>query len=111
MAQEYVLMKTQNKKELGQIAVSKAVIERIVTISMDDVEGVMLQDRGFNRNPLTVKLDKGQLAIVLEVKIDYNRKVEEVCEKLQEKILQMIELMIGYHYALVDIKVVGFQFN
>lgn len=111
MAQEYVLIKHDHSQNYGQIAVSKSVIERIVVISIDEVEGVVLVDRSFTTTPISIKLAKSQLSITVEVKLDYGKKVEEVCEKLQSKILQTIELMIGYKLAIVDIKVSGFTFN
>ncbi len=111
MAQEYVLIKHESQQDYGQIAVSKSVIERIVSISVDEVEGIILADKTFTVNPITVKLSKSQLLVAIEVKVDYSKNVEEVCEKLQAKVLQTIELMIGYKLAIVDIKVSGFTFN
>lgn len=111
MAQEYVLVKNESTQNLGQIAVSKSVIERIVDISVSEIEGVVLNDRSFGYNPITIKLTKTSLSVSVDVKLSYTLKVEEISEQLQARILESIELMIGYSLAVVDINIVGFTFN
>lgn len=109
MAQEYVLSK--EKSELGNIAINKKVFELIAQIEVEEEAPNVLPDNSRFKNAVNCKITKDQLILTLDLKVAYSKNVNDICAKLQNRIIDSIKHMSGYDVDQVDIKVTGFIFN
>ena len=111
MAQEYVSV--NQSSHLGIIALSKSVFQTITAITVDEEEAVMLAQTDITslfKDTVTCKVQDDQMMLTMDVKVNYNANVNEVCAKLQKKLHEAIAHMTGYAPDVIDIKVVGFFF-
>ncbi len=109
MAQEYVLSK--DKSELGSIAINKKVFELIAQIEVEEEAPNVIPDSSRFKNAVNCKITNDQLIITVDVKVSYSKNVNDVCARLQNRIVDSIKHMSGYDVDQVDIKVTGFIFN
>lgn len=109
MAQEYVLSK--EKSELGNIAINKKVFELIAQIEVEEEAPFVLPDSSRFKNAVNCKIADDQLILTVDVKVSYSKNVNDVCARLQNRIVESIKHMSGYEVDQVNIKVTGFIFN
>ena len=107
MAQDYVLI--EKNEENGMIAINKSVFESIANISIDDIENVVAIKQGRFNKPVTVKIEKGQLYVSVDVKVKYGANVNATAELLQNKIYENILFMTGFKASDVAVNVEGFE--
>lgn len=107
MAQEYVAIEN---KERGLIAISTNVFETIAKICVEDEKDVVLQDASYFKNAITCKMSDGKLILDLNVKVNYNAKVNDVCSKLQTRIYDNVKHMSDCIADTIIINVTGFTF-
>lgn len=108
MAQEYVSV--NQSSHLGLIALSKSVFQTIAAIAVEEEESVMLASASAFKESVTCKVQGDQMVLTLDVKVNYNANVNDVCAKLQKKLYEATEHMTGYAPDVIDMKVVGFFF-
>lgn len=109
MAQEYILIK-EKEEEAGLIALAKGVFETISQISIDEEENVCLVENTTMKKGVQCKIANNKLNVAVEVKVKYGANVNQVCEKLQDRISSNVFQMTNLKCNLVDVKVVGFIF-
>lgn len=107
MAQDYVVI--EKNEENGMIAINKSVFESIANISIDDIENVVAIKQGRFNKPVTVKTEKGQLYVSVDVKVKYGANVNATAELLQNKIYENILFMTGFKASDVAVNVEGFE--
>lgn len=107
MAQDYVVI--EKNEENGMIAINKSVFESIANISIDDIENVVAIKQGRFNKPVTVKIEKGQLYVSVDVKVKYGANVNATAELLQNKIYENILFMTGFKASDVAVNVEGFD--
>ena len=107
MAQDYVVI--EKNEENGMIAINKSVFESIANISIDDIENVVAIKQGRFNKPVTVKIEKGQLYVSVDVKVKYGANVNATAELLQNKIYENILSMTGFKASDVAVNVEGFE--
>ncbi len=108
MAQEYVLIK--EKQDSGLIALSKAVFETIAFISIDEEENVYPLEKQAMKKTVQCKISDNKLIVLVDARVKYGANVNELCEKLQERITTNIYQMTNLKCNNIDIKVSGFVF-
>ena len=107
MAQEYIVIK-EKTEQTGLIALSKSVFESIAKISMDEVEGCMLVDNA--KKAVVSRIANNRLHVSVEAKVKYGMNVNHICEEIQDRIAQNIQLMTNLKCGSVDVKISGFVF-
>ena len=106
MAQEYIVIKEKTEQS-GLIALSKGVYETIAKISMDEVEGCVLVD---TKKAVVCRIENNRLHVGVEANVKYGVNVNQICEEVQDRITQNIQLMTNLKCGSVDVKVSGFVF-
>lgn len=107
MAQEYIAM---SNKEKGTIAISTTVFESIAKICTDEEKNVKLADFSYFKNAIQCKVEDDKLILNVNVKVDYNATVNEVCSRLQTRIYNNIKHMTDFVADKITINVDGFTF-
>lgn len=107
MKQEYVAMAN---KENGLIAINTKVLETIASICVDEEKGVNLSTSNVFKTPVVCKMVNDNLVLQVNVKVDYNTKVNEISKKLQTKIYDNVSHMADCKVNTITINVVGFKF-
>lgn len=107
---DYILI--QNSDEgLGQIAVSKNVINDIVLNAIENDKNISLDEiRGIKTAPVVV-FNEDDIVIDLKVRVQYGQDVEKSCLALQNELRKQLALMVEYHNPVINFNVVGFKFN
>ena len=108
MAQEYICIKKSN--DYGQIAINKKVFESIAVIEIGEEEKTVLPDSSRFKNAVSCRVSKNSLVLNVDVKVNYQQNVNEICSRLQDKIYNSILHMTGVKMDMIDIKVTGFIF-
>ena len=109
MAQEYIALKEKNND--GVIALSTSAFSTIAKIVVEEDENLKLAKPSSPlKYPLNCKIVDDQLILSVDVKVKYNVNVQDVCSKVQSKIVENIEHMTGYKPDVIDIRVSGFSF-
>lgn len=108
MAQEYICIKKTN--DLGHIAINKKVFESIARIEIGEEETQLIPDSTRFKNAVNCKISNDSLVLNVDLKINYQLNVNEICSRLQDKIYHSILHMTGVKMDLIDIKVTGFIF-
>ena len=106
MAQEYIVIKEKTEQS-GLIALSKGVYETIAKISMDEIEGCVLVDA---KKAVVCRIENNRLHVGVEAKVKYGVNVNQICEEVQDRITQNIQLMTNLKCGSVDVKISGFVF-
>ena len=106
MAQEYIVIKEKTEQS-GLIALSKGVYETIAKISMDEVEGCLLVDA---KKSVVCRIENNRLHVSVDAKVKYGVNVNRICEEVQDRITQNIQLMTNLKCGSVDVKISGFVF-
>ncbi len=108
MAQEYICLRKTN--DLGSIAINKKVFESIASIEIQDEEGKMIPDSARFKNAVSCKISNEAIILNVDLKVNYQLNVNEVCSRLQDKIYNSILHMTGVKMDLIDIRINGFIF-
>lgn len=107
MAQEYLAIE---KKDKGLIAISTSVFETIAKICIEDEKDVVAADAHYFKNAINCKMVEGKLVLDLNVKVNYNAKVNDVCSKLQTRIYDNVKHMTDCTADTIIVNVSGFTF-
>lgn len=106
MTNEYVLIQ-EKETGLGQIAVAQSVIEHIVALSVIEDGHLFLA----HKKAINLENKDGQLAVNLELRVQYGQDVDQVARDFQEELRRDLDLMIDYKDTEVNISVIGFKFD
>ena len=101
--------------ENGQVKISGEVISSIVTIAVDTTEGFMLANENFV-NKVLLKHDKAvkvfmnendKVSVTVNVCVKYGLNINKESEKLQQNILENLEIMTSLDIAEINVNVVS----
>lgn len=107
MAQEYLAVENKGK---GLIAISTNVFETIAKICVEDEKDVTLADASYFKNAIHCKMVDEKLVLNLNVKVNYNAKVNELCSRLQTRIYDNVKHMTDCVADTIIVNVNGFTF-
>ncbi len=96
--------------ENGIIVLKNDVFTSIAFISVQEETGVML-DKGTFKKSVTCKIKENQITIGIDLRIRYGQNVQKTCESLQNRVFKAIQDMTDIKCAIVDVNVIGFNFN
>ena len=98
-------MTLENVNEIGKTLISNRAFQDIAEISALKVSGV----HPVKKNDFAeVKEKDGKLAVNLHVKITQNIDIVKTCAKVQTKVREALEEMLGMEVANVNIDIQGF---
>lgn len=111
----------QNDASKGEIKIADEVVAIIAALAATEVEGVasmagnitneLIGKLGMKNLSKGVKVDvlEGIVTVSLALNLKYNYSIVEVSARVQEKVKNAIENMIGLEVADVNIKVAGVE--
>ena len=109
MVYEYINMKV-DATDNSKIALSKVVFESIIKSTLKaDTKAVLPEENAFSKYVI-VKITDNTLSISIDIKVKFGCNVNDICERLQEKIFQNIYQMTDIKCYYIDIRVIGFVF-
>ncbi|MEA5026426.1 MAG: Asp23/Gls24 family envelope stress response protein [Erysipelotrichaceae bacterium] len=109
MAYEYLNLKSDSGDN-SKIALSKGVFEAIVKTTLNEDAKAVLPDQTAFSKSIVCKIINNNLNINVDIRVKYGSNVNDICERLQEKIFQNIYHMTDIKCYFIDIKVIGFVF-
>ncbi|MCP0886427.1 Asp23/Gls24 family envelope stress response protein [Ligilactobacillus sp. WILCCON 0076] len=121
MAEDSKIILAGNESSLGEVRIAPEVIEVIIGIAANKVDGVYSmrgslansfselfrrQDRGSGKG---VRLDQseGELKVNVYAFLNYGVSVPKVALEIQEKVKQQVLFMTGLKLAAVDVHIQG----
>lgn len=99
---------------LGSLGLKPGVIERIVTLAANGVDGVTvcghglagLVQKGSSTRYVDVKVDEaGPVAVDIHIEVEYGRPLPEIATEVQTAIADAIRSQIGVSVESVDVYV------
>lgn len=103
------------------IVISNDVIEKIAKTAALEVEGVVavttslgsdlidkISKKNHNRG-VSIINENGNVTITLSVIVYYDYNINEIAEKMQNKVSEALEAMTGYICSAVNINVIGIE--
>ncbi|MGJ9383290.1 Asp23/Gls24 family envelope stress response protein [Salipaludibacillus sp. CF4.18] len=124
MSENKVVHMAEDNNELGKIEISPEVIEVITGLAALEIEGVGMLRGNFasgvaerfgrkSSHGKGVKVDLKDAGVSLEVYVitNYGVSIPDVCQKMQENIIQTLKNMIAIKVLQVDVHVVGVHFE
>ncbi len=92
------------------VMINEAAYATIVYYAVTEIEEVTLHNekkKELTERQLkqTVKLDKNEYGIVVNIYVEvcYGNNLEEVCKKIQENVVDILEQSVGYKPACVNV--------
>lgn len=109
MAEEYVVLETENK--YGNVKLNKSVFSSITMNVIQEEEHIQLVEgsKPF-KGGITTTIENNNLTISIPIKMDYKANVSDTCAKLQNKIFESISYMTDFKPSAIEIQVIGFIF-
>ncbi|MPQ22235.1 Asp23/Gls24 family envelope stress response protein [Carnobacterium divergens] len=118
------LTKQDNKKGNAQtitkeLTYEDKVLQKIIGISLEEVEGLLTLDGGFFSNlaekfvntdsttsGVNVEVGKKQIAVDLDIVVEYGRNIPELFDEIVTTIQANVQSMTGLNLVEVNVKVV-----
>ena len=115
-------MNKPNAVNTNSLKISEDVIAKIVEISVTDIKEVKeIRKAGFdiagllmkneNRSDIDVNVNGDSVEIYLGVTVDFNCKVKNIAEKIQQKIKDEVQNMTGIIVTRVNVNIDGVVFD
>lgn len=124
MPENQLIHMSEDKNELGKVEISPEVIEVIAGIAASEIDGVGMLRGNFasgvaerlgrkSAHGKGVKVDLKDDGVGIEVYVitNYGVSIPEVCQKIQENIVQTLKNMTAIQVLEVNVHVVGVQFE
>lgn len=96
-------------ENLGQVKISNDVIQTIAGFAALEIEGIdtstSFTDKLFRNNGIKVEIQEDQAEISMVISVKYGEIIPEVCQKVQENIINAVETMAGLRVSQVNIRV------
>ena len=93
----------------GQVKISNDVIQTIAGFAALEIEGIdtstSFTDKLFRNNGIKVEIQEDQAEISMVLSVKYGEIIPEVCQKVQENIINAVETMAGLRVSQVNIRV------
>ena len=108
-------MEIEMTVENGNVQISSEVIASIVGIAINETENFTLAHESFmtkvfQRNEKVIKVEveeNGELLITANVSAKYGIKIKDEARKLQESIIESVEIMTALNIKNVNIHIVS----
>lgn len=103
----------------GNVKIADDVIAKIATVSANSVDGVtenvkdirtgMADMFGVKSSPKNAKVSVGEMQAVIDMYIDveYGKDIVKICNEVQEKVKEAVEMMTALEVIEVNVHVVG----
>jgi uncharacterized alkaline shock family protein YloU len=108
MAKDHIQL--SSSKAFGQINIKKDVFYAVALLAIQEEKRATLDKKSF-RYAVDVDVVKNELNLKLDVKVQYGKNVNDVCNSLQEKISTQVEQMTGLVVKKIDVNVIGFTIS
>jgi uncharacterized alkaline shock family protein YloU len=96
--------------ENGIIILKKDVFTSIASIAVQEETGIQVESGTFKKF-ITCKVDDDKVRISVDIKIRYGQNVQKTCKSVQNRIFKAIEDMTEVKCDMIDVNVIGFNFN
>lgn len=110
MSNEYIALPVDEENVTGLLTISKSAVETIAATAVLEVENVKLAEKTNFRSPVVCKIVNEVMRLTVDIRIDYNAKIGDVCLAVQKKINQVLNQTIALSCEEIDVRVVGFIF-
>lgn len=110
---------TQNKTIKGNLTFDDKVIQKIIGIALEEIDGLLTVDGGFLSNlagkivntddvtsGIDVEVGKEQVAVDLDIVCEYGRNMNNVYDSIKEITSREIKKMTGLNVVEVNVNVV-----
>ena len=94
---------TSENKENGKIVYNAGIIQNIVALAVDEVEGTVHSTA--KKNGISLYIEKEGVYVDVSVAVKYGYNVPELAYRIQQTIKQSVENMTKYKVAEVDVHV------
>ncbi|MDK6429807.1 Asp23/Gls24 family envelope stress response protein, partial [Enterococcus faecalis] len=124
MDKEKVTVKEANKVEAvqGKLTYEDKVIQKIIGISLEEVEGLLTVDGGFFSNlagklvntddvtsGIDVEVGEKQVAVDLDIVAEYGKDIHKIYNEMKEIITKEVKNMTGLEVIEVNVNVVDIK--
>lgn len=104
---------------VGEVRIANEVLATIAGISALEIEGVDSLAGGFTDDlagkfgvknytkGVKVEIEGSKATIMIAINMKYGYNIPEVSKKVQEKIVQAVDMMTGLEVTEVDIRIAG----
>ena len=106
---EYLALPVEGN-QLGLTTISKLAVETIAATAVLELENVKLLEKTNFRNPVICRIVDNALTLSVDIRINYNSNIDDVCLLVQKKINQVLSQTIELTCKEIDVRVVGFIF-
>lgn len=109
----------QNNEIKGELTFEDKVVQKIVGIALEKVEGLLTVDGGFFSNltqklvdtddvtkGVDVEVGKKQVAVDLNVVVEYGRNIPELFDSIRKVIKENVKKMTGLEVVEVNVNVI-----
>jgi len=96
--------------ENGIIILKNDVFTSIATISVQEESGIQLDKSTFKKS-VNCKIENEKIHISIDLKIRYGQNVQKTCKNVQNRVVKAILDMTNVKCDVVDVNVIGFNFN
>ncbi|MFC0234059.1 Asp23/Gls24 family envelope stress response protein [Vagococcus entomophilus] len=109
----------QNTEIKGELTFEDKVVQKIVGIALEKVEGLLTVDGGFFSNltqklvdtddvtkGVDVEVGKKQVAVDLNVVVEYGRNIPELFDSIRKVIKENVKKMTGLEVVEVNVNVI-----
>ena len=94
---------TSENKENGKIVYNAGIIQNIVALAVDEVEGTVHSTA--KKNGISLYIEKEGVYVDVSVAVKYGYNVPELAYRIQQTIKQSVENMTRYRVAEVDVHI------
>lgn len=115
--------KNEETKEIAkELTYEDKVLQKIIGISLEEVDGLLTVDGGFFSNlaekfvntdttttGVNVEVGKKQVAVDLDIVVEYGRNIPELFEKIIKTIQKNVNEMTGLNLVEANVKVVDIK--
>lgn len=114
--------KTDSKNIKGELTYEDKVVQKIIGIALENIDGLLTVDGGFFSNMkeklvntddvtagISTEVGKKQVAVDMDIVVEYGKDVEEVFDQIKELISKEVEKMTHLEVIEVNVNVVDIK--
>ena len=114
--------KTDNKNIKGELTYEDKVVQKIIGITLENIDGLLTVDGGFFSNMkeklvntddvtagISTEVGKKQVAVDMDIVVEFGKDVEEVFDQMKELISKEVEKMTHLEVIEVNVNVVDIK--
>lgn len=113
---------TDNKNIKGELTYEDKVVQKIIGIALENIDGLLTVDGGFFSNMkeklvntddvtagISTEVGKKQVAVDMDIVVEFGKDVEEVFDQMKELISKEVEKMTHLEVIEVNVNVVDIK--